>query len=219
MTCRPRLGWHGIGSLAIPYVENGPHDAAHCFLFVPPFAEEMNRTRRLLSLLSQELAAHGNLCVQFDLPGTGDSPFAFESACLKDWQETVRQMIAAYQREALTVVGVRFGAALVQACTSEMRSPPPVLSIAAVNSGASALRPYARAAGIVSPATGFAAGGYTFNDDLVTDLLRFAPQIDGASALALPGGALPWHQIEPDDAKALAAVLLPQLISGGQKDE
>ncbi len=198
--------------MAIPYMETGPHDAAKCFVFIPPFAEEMNRTRRLISLLCQRLAAQGHLAVQFDLPGTGDSPLGFENARLKDWLDSVRHITSTYQRDGHVNVGVRFGAALVQACADDTLSSRRTLSIAAITSGGAALRPYTRAAGITNPAKGFEAAGYSFSDELVADLLPFAPKFDEATAIALPSGVLPWLQVEPDDTIDLAAFLVPAII-------
>ena len=56
--------------------------AAPCgtVLFIPPFAEEMNRARRMVALQARDLAAAGWDVLQLDLFGTGDSQGDFGDA-------------------------------------------------------------------------------------------------------------------------------------------
>lgn len=56
-------------------------------LFVPPFAEEANKSRRMMARLGHALAGRGvGLCLP-DPYGTGDSAGDFEDARLAIWQE------------------------------------------------------------------------------------------------------------------------------------
>lgn len=54
-------------------------------LFVPPFAEEMNRARRMVVLQARRLAGLGFHVLLLDLYGTGDSGGDFGEACWEGW--------------------------------------------------------------------------------------------------------------------------------------
>jgi exosortase A-associated hydrolase 2 len=59
-------------------------------LFVPPFAEEMNKARRMLALQARALARTGFAVLVPDLYGTGDSAGDFADATLELWKEDLR---------------------------------------------------------------------------------------------------------------------------------
>ena len=84
-------------------------------LLVPPFAEEMNKCRRMLALVAQGLAGAGFWSVLPDLRGTGDSEGEFEAGSWSDWKEDLRGVAAALGTEGWnlsSLVGIRCGAAL-----------------------------------------------------------------------------------------------------------
>lgn len=54
-------------------------------LFVPPFAEELNRSRRMAALASRTFARQGWLVLSLDLGGTGDSEGDFGEASWDGW--------------------------------------------------------------------------------------------------------------------------------------
>ncbi len=58
-------------------------------LVLPPFAEELNKSRRQLACLGDALQAAGHGMLLLDLYGTGDSPGDFGDAALADWQADV----------------------------------------------------------------------------------------------------------------------------------
>jgi exosortase A-associated hydrolase 2 len=55
------------------------------FLYLHPFAEEMNKSRRMAALQSRQLAAHGYAVLQVDLHGCGDSSGDFGDATWQSW--------------------------------------------------------------------------------------------------------------------------------------
>lgn len=63
-------------------------------LMVAPFAEEMNKTRRLFADATQALAAHGLATVLPDLYGTGDSDGEFRDADWAGWQDDLLRTAA-----------------------------------------------------------------------------------------------------------------------------
>ena len=59
----------------------------HGVLIVPPFAEEMNKSRRMLSQQARLLAEDGYLTLLLDLYGTGESDGEFSDASWAGWCE------------------------------------------------------------------------------------------------------------------------------------
>jgi exosortase A-associated hydrolase 2 len=64
-----------------------------CVVYVHPFAEEMNKARRMAALQSQALAAAGFSVLQIDLHGCGDSSGDFGDATWQGWADDVRQAV------------------------------------------------------------------------------------------------------------------------------
>ncbi len=84
-------------------------------LFLPPFAEEMNRARRMATLMAARLAAAGHGMLLLDLYGTGDSAGEFADATVEIWRDDVRRAmgwLAARDAPARAVLALRFGALL-----------------------------------------------------------------------------------------------------------
>jgi exosortase A-associated hydrolase 2 len=84
-------------------------------LYVPPFAEELNRTRRMAALGARRLAAHGYGVLQIDLLGTGDSAGDFADARWDLWKldlDTGAAWLRTRFDAPLTLWGLRLGALL-----------------------------------------------------------------------------------------------------------
>lgn len=89
-------------------------------LVVPPFAEEMNKSRTMLTRLSRALALRGVATVVPDLYGTGDSEGDFAEASWEIWQDDLQCASAWCMSRGIAVSGllaIRFGAALAIAAT------------------------------------------------------------------------------------------------------
>jgi exosortase A-associated hydrolase 1/exosortase A-associated hydrolase 2 len=67
----------------------GPQ-ALGAVLFVHPFAEEMNKSRRMVALQARALAQAGYDVLQIDLRGCGDSTGDLADASWQDWLDDVR---------------------------------------------------------------------------------------------------------------------------------
>ncbi|HEY9550049.1 MAG TPA: hypothetical protein VIR45_11165, partial [Kiloniellaceae bacterium] len=63
-------------------------------VYLPPFAEEMNRSRRMAALQARRLAALGVDDLLLDPFGTGDSAGDFGDARWEIWREDARTAIA-----------------------------------------------------------------------------------------------------------------------------
>jgi exosortase A-associated hydrolase 2 len=90
-------------------------DCRGAILYVHPFAEELNRTRRMAALQARRLAAHGYGVLQVDLAGCGDSAGDFADARWEGWQQDLAAAGAwlhARLDQPITLWGLRLGALL-----------------------------------------------------------------------------------------------------------
>lgn len=84
-------------------------------IFVPPFAEEANRSRRTWALLGRCLSAHGVTTLLPDLGGTGESAGEFVHARWEDWLTDLETTLDQARRDGMrrcVLVGLRLGATL-----------------------------------------------------------------------------------------------------------
>jgi exosortase A-associated hydrolase 2 len=96
--------------------------ARGCVLVVPPFAEEMNKCRRMIATVAIELAAQGVSTVMPDLHGTGDSSGDFADASWHVWRGDLARTVAWAQAQGSSVTGVlaiRLGCALAVDCVAD----------------------------------------------------------------------------------------------------
>jgi exosortase A-associated hydrolase 2 len=84
-------------------------------VYIHPFAEEMNRSRRMAALAARALAAQGVAVLQIDLHGCGDSSGAFAQARWDTWKRDVACAVAWLRARIgcdVGVWGLRLGALL-----------------------------------------------------------------------------------------------------------
>jgi exosortase A-associated hydrolase 2 len=82
-------------------------------VFIPPFGEEMNRCRALVSEQARYFAQSGYSCTIMDFYGTGDSQGELQDASLQIWQRNIHLTVETLLREACVPVilwGLRLGA-------------------------------------------------------------------------------------------------------------
>lgn len=99
-------------------------DERRAVLFVPPFAEEMNRSRRMAALQARAFAAAGVDALLLDLFGTGDSDGDFRQARLPLWLDDITAAADWLEAQGVTSLclwGLRLGALLV--CEVAARQP------------------------------------------------------------------------------------------------
>jgi exosortase A-associated hydrolase 2 len=100
---------------AIYHLPNPDADRGDGLVYVPPFAEEMNRCRRMAALQARALAASGVGVLLLDLHGTGDSGGDFRDARWCTWLRDVETGADWLQRQGRSRVGawgLRLGALL-----------------------------------------------------------------------------------------------------------
>jgi exosortase A-associated hydrolase 2 len=92
------------------------HSRVHgSILFLPPFAEEMHKSRQIVSSNARELAAAGYRVMLLDLTGCGDSGGDFADASWQVWLQDARfaiRTLAEFGDEPLSLWGLRLGALL-----------------------------------------------------------------------------------------------------------
>jgi exosortase A-associated hydrolase 2 len=90
--------------------------ARGCILLVPPFGEEMNKSRRMLALVAQGLAARGFVAALPDLSGTGDSEGEFGESTWSQWRQDLQTVHAFFEEQGQVIraaLAVRTGCALI----------------------------------------------------------------------------------------------------------
>lgn len=92
-----------------------PPGASDGVIVVPPFAEEMNKSRRMVSKFAEELTSRGWAVVTPDLSCTGDSEGDFGDAGWSIWASDVCRAVDWCGEAGLKIrglLGIRLGAAL-----------------------------------------------------------------------------------------------------------
>ncbi|MDD2759557.1 MAG: hydrolase 2, exosortase A system-associated [Methylomonas sp.] len=87
----------------------------HAILHVPAFAEEMNKSRRMVALQARAMAEQGYAVLVPDLFGTGDSRGDFGEASWAIWLQNIADAVAWLREQgALTITlwGLRLGGLL-----------------------------------------------------------------------------------------------------------
>ena len=97
------------------YIPTKTHANGRAVILIPPFAEELNRSKRMYVLCARLLASQGVHVVCFDFVGTGDSYGDWGSYCVADWKTNLLDVYQ-FVREAgftdISFLAVRFGALL-----------------------------------------------------------------------------------------------------------
>ena len=105
--------------------EGTPRDFAA--LYVPPFGDEMNKSRRMAALQARALAAAGGSVALLDLRGTGDSAGDHAEATWDGWRDDVVQAFTWLSRRCdgpVLLWGLRLGALLAADLVDKRRLLP-----------------------------------------------------------------------------------------------
>lgn len=93
-------------------------------LYVHPWAEEMNRSRRMAALQAREFSRHGLAVLQIDLLGCGDSSGDFADATWQHWlhdvEAGVRWLRGTHGDLPLWLWGLRAGTLLASAAAARL---------------------------------------------------------------------------------------------------
>lgn len=119
-----------------PFFLDGPHGPLFCVLvaparravegavlYLPPFAEEMHKSRRMAALQARAMAERGYVVLQLDLSGCGDSAGDFGDASWSTWVDDARaahRWLAEKTGEDVIVWGLRTGTLLASELARQM---------------------------------------------------------------------------------------------------
>lgn len=116
-------------------------------LYVHPFAEEMNKSRRMAALQSRALAAAGWTVLQVDLAGCGDSDGEFADASWEHWIDDVVEAAAWLRKRsgcAPWLWGLRAGCLVAAEAARRTLPSPDLLFWQPVTSGRQFLQQFLR---------------------------------------------------------------------------
>lgn len=92
-------------------------------IYLHPFAEEMNKSRRMAALTARAMAEAGYDVLQIDLLGCGDSSGDFSDASWQAWREDVvlaHRWLRGRSRAPLTLWGLRLGCLLASSAAADL---------------------------------------------------------------------------------------------------
>jgi len=101
-----------------------PHPITHGIIFFPPFAEEMNKARRMVALQARRFAQAGFAVLLVDVYGTGDSAGDFGDARWTIWRDDMlcaARWLQAQGCARLVFWGLRSGALLAADVLAQLR--------------------------------------------------------------------------------------------------
>lgn len=116
-------------------------------LVAPPFAEELNKSRRMIALAAERIAASGYAVLEIDCLGCGDSSGVFGDAT---WDEWISDLERGYQwlenryEKPKWIWGIRAGALLATATLRRIERSPNLLFWQPVISGRQHLTQFLR---------------------------------------------------------------------------
>ena len=116
-------------------------------LYIPPFAEEQNKSRRTAALAAQAFAKQGWLILQLDLFGCGDSSGDFADANWSDWLEDLSlgwQWLQTYSQGPCALWSLRAGSLLAADWLAGQTITPPWLMWQPVTNGRQHLAQFLR---------------------------------------------------------------------------
>jgi exosortase A-associated hydrolase 2 len=191
-------------------------------LVVPPFVEEMNKSRRMLALLARAAARRGVGTLLLDLYGTGESEGDFADARWEIWKDDIVAGLAWLRERGggwLGLLGERLGALLaLDAAREHGQSSMPIFLWQPTLNGTTALTQFLRMRMMSSLAR---AGSGESTDDLRRELAnrrsvevggyelhpQLARQIDGLRLEELAGeraAPIHWFELVSEPGRAIS---------------
>lgn len=209
----------GAGDLfALYHPPTSPPECQGGVVYVHPFADELNQSRRIIALLARELAGRGWAVLEVDLFGCGDSAGDFRQALWATWLEdlgTAAEWLRERHPGRVSLWGLRLGGLLALDFAGRSRVPlDRIVLWQPATSGAAILEAFLRPqegrwspprrAGVASPACGLEAllagdapveiAGY----ELSPELARAIHRVRIEDLVPPPGLAIHWVEIVPE---------------------
>lgn len=197
-------------------------------IHVHPFAEEMNKSRRMVALQASALAAAGCAVLQIDLLGCGDSAGDFSDASWAAWQDDVLAAAAWLRRQSwlpdaapLWLWGLRAGALLASTVAARLAEPVGLLLWQPVVSGRQHMQQFLRlkaAAAMLDERAdppGVAVGAN--NATGLRQQLQAGHTVEVAGYTLSPGLVLAMDEAELQLADNVQRVIWLELQTGGDE--
>ncbi|MCW5630343.1 MAG: hydrolase 2, exosortase A system-associated [Rhodoferax sp.] len=149
--------------------------AKGAIVYVHPFAEEMNKSRRMAARQSRAMSEAGYAVLQIDLLGCGDSSGDLGDASWQDWIDDVLlgcQWLSDRVTAPLWIWGLRVGCLLAVQAARQLPAAPHLLLWAPVISGKQGLQQFLRLKAAADLASGNAK---QVLEQLRTDLAQGRP--------------------------------------------
>jgi exosortase A-associated hydrolase 2 len=199
-------------------------------LYIHPFAEEMNKSRRMAAIQSRALAKAGFAVLQIDLLGCGDSSGDLGDAIWQDWIDDVvrgANWLTERIRAPLWLWGLRAGCLLATEASGHLPAPCNFLFWAPSLAGKLLLQQFLRlkaagdmlgggAKGVTERlrqqlASGVAieVAGYMMAPELCRGMERsvLVPPVDGPSETITSRGQVKWFELSTRDDASLSPVV------------
>ncbi|WP_265941691.1 hydrolase 2, exosortase A system-associated [Dechloromonas sp. A34] len=165
-------------------------------IYLHPFAEEMNKSRRMAALQARAMAEAGYAVLQIDLLGCGDSAGDFSDATWQAWQSDVLlayRWLRTQTQAPLTLWGLRAGCLVAASVASQLPEAVSFIFWHPVISGKQHWQQFMRLKMAGELASGNAKG--------VTEQLR--NQLAAGQAVEIAG-----YSVSPSLAEGLASAIL-----------
>lgn len=209
-------------------------------LYVHPWAEEMNKSRRMAALAARALADDGWTVLQPDLAGCGDSSGELAEIHVDDWLADLAEAAAELQRRQpdgpLWLWGLRSGALWCAALAARLPRRPHLLLWQPVQQGKALLQQFLRLKAAAQLADGGGKGvveglrarlaqgdavevaGYVIGAGLARGLEQATLAPPDLAEGQTPAPRLVWLEVSPADEPALspaAQAALPRWQQAG----
>ena len=166
-------------------------------LYVHPFAEEMNKSRRMAALASAAMAERGWTVMQIDLHGCGDSSGEFGEASWSGWIDDVAAAHAWLREQGydeIVLWGLRSGALLISAWLQRTNASCPLLLWQPVGNGKQHLNQFLRLKGV---------GGMLDEADAKAVMTRLRADLAAGKTVGVAGYALAPELVSGMEGAAL----------------
>ena len=98
------------------YILHKATEFQHVILYIPPFAEEQNKSRAMISQTAKTFAKAGQSVLMLDLYATGDSQGLLQTATWQDWLQNINDAVLWLQQQGfqeISLWGLRLGCLLI----------------------------------------------------------------------------------------------------------
>ncbi len=111
-----KVGFISSNKQHLFYILHVAANSSNVILYIPPFAEELNKSRAMVSSAAKLFAQNGQSVLLLDLFGCGDSEGNIEQITWQQWQQNITDAIVWLQQQGyqnIALWGLRLGCLLI----------------------------------------------------------------------------------------------------------